>query len=302
MIERDEGESIFQTADGAGIVRTFSVFPGIELVYRDIRCRLLPETEARTGSFLVIDHCRVGRMDWDDGKEIVYLTGGDLAVSDGALWNKSPVFPMKKYEGIEIVIDLDRAPESFFGILDDIDVDPAALKERLCADGCYIARSSESVLHIFSELYNVPESIRRGYFKVKVLELLLFLSCTKEESNERAGHSLSRAKTRLAGTVRSYIDRHPEEKLTIPMLAEKFHVSETGIKESFKAVYDISPYAYIRRQKMREAASLLRGTDRTVLEIAGQFGYDNAGKFAKAFREVMGQTPREYRKGGNRKK
>ena len=302
MTERDKTESFFQTADGAGIIRTYTVFSGVELIYRDIRCRLMPESTPKTGNYLVIDHCRVGRMDWDDGKEIVYLTGGDLVVSDGTFWQKSPVFPMKRYEGIGIVMDLDRTAEGFSDILCDTGVSPAALKERLCSDGCYIARSSESVLHIFSELYNVPESIRMGYFKVKVLELLLFLSCTKEESNERACHSLSRAKTRLAGTVRSYIDRHPEEKLTIPMLAEKFHVSETGIKESFKTVYDISPYAYIRRQKMREAAGLLRGTDRTVLEIAGQFGYDNAGKFAKAFREVMGQTPREYRKEGNRKK
>ena len=45
------------------------------------------------------------------------------------------------------------------------------------------------------------------------------------------------------------------------------------------------------------AAELLRQTNRTVLDIAGQFGYDNASKFAKAFRDVIGVSPREYRSG-----
>ena len=44
-------------------------------------------------------------------------------------------------------------------------------------------------------------------------------------------------------------------------------------------------------------AALLRETDRTVLDIACQFGYDNASKFARAFRDVIGVSPREYRAG-----
>ena len=48
---------------------------------------------------------------------------------------------------------------------------------------------------------------------------------------------------------------------------------------------------------MRGAAQLLRSTDRTVLDIAGQFGYDNASKFAKAFRNVIGVSPNAYRAG-----
>ena len=43
----------------------------------------------------------------------------------------------------------------------------------------------------------------------------------------------------------------------------------------------MTPAAFLRAQKMHGAAALLRTTDRTVLDIAGQFGYDNASKFAK---------------------
>ena len=38
---------------------------------------------------------------------------------------------------------------------------------------------------------------------------------------------------------------------------------------------------------------------RQVLDIAGQFGYDNASKFAKAFRSVIGVSPSAYRAGAD---
>ena len=62
----------------------------------------------------------------------------------------------------------------------------------------------------------------------------------------------------------------------------------------------MSPAAWIRAQKMHAAAELLRSTDRTVLDIAGQFGYDNASKFAKAFRDIIGVSPNSYRAGIDR--
>lgn len=54
---------------------------------------------------------------------------------------------------------------------------PGLLAEKFCCNGGgFAARSSPRAEHVFSELYSVPEEIRKGYFKVKILELLLFLS------------------------------------------------------------------------------------------------------------------------------
>ena len=51
------------------------------------------------------------------------------------------------------------------------------------------------------------------------------------------------------------------------------------------------------RKTVEEMSELLRGSDESVLAIAGQLGYDNASKFARAFRQVMGVSPSAYRKG-----
>ena len=48
-------------------------------------------------------------------------------------------------------------------------------------------------------------------------------------------------------------------------------------------------------QKMESAAYMLEHTDKSVLQIAGEHGYDNGSKFASAFRQVKGMTPSAYR-------
>ncbi len=61
------------------------------------------------------------------------------------------------------------------------------LAEKFCdRSGYFAARSSARVEHIFSELYQVPEAFRMGYFKVKILELLLFLSALELPAGRRS--------------------------------------------------------------------------------------------------------------------
>ena len=171
----------------------------------------------------------------------------------------------------------------------------SALIEKFCADAaCFVTRSSQGVAHIFSELYSVPEGIRKGYFKVKILELLLFLSAFPMQAAQPQ-HSYPQSQVQLAEQVGAYLLENTERRLTVAELAQRFGASATLINSSFRGVYGMSPAAFLRAQKMHGAARLLRQTDRTVLDIAGQFGYDNGSKFAKAFRDVIGVSPNAYR-------
>ena len=178
-----------------------------------------------------------------------------------------------------------------------MEVRPATLMEKLCPGGTvFTARSSRRVKHVFSELYAVPEDIRKGYLKVKLLELLLFLSTLSPEDGQTP-HGCTSAQVTLAEQVKTCLLAEPDRTLTLKTLSQQFNVSEAQIKSSFARVYGMSPAAYARSQRMHGAAALLRETDRTVLDIACQFGYDNASKFARAFRDVIGVSPREYRAG-----
>ena len=106
----------------------------------------------------------------------------------------------------------------------------------------------------------------------------------------------SKSNEKLAHDIYRYLTDNMERRITLKMLSEKFHISGTSIKCAFKAAYGESVYAYIKKQKMLSAAKDLKNTDKSVLEIAGSYGYDNGSKLAKAFRECVGMSPLAYRK------
>ena len=104
-----------------------------------------------------------------------------------------------------------------------------------------------------------------------------------------------RSNETLAEAACRYLMENMDRHITIRELADVFHVSQTQLKNSFKKTYGSSIYSYIRTEKMWAAARTLRETNETILGIAGLYGYNNGSKFAKAFSDVMGMSPKEYR-------
>ena len=68
------------------------------------------------------------------------------------------------------------------------------------------------------------------------------------------------------------------------------------VKQCFKGVYGCSIAAYMKEYRMNAAAVILKNTQDSVISVAERVGYSNPGKFASAFRSVLGVTPTEYRK------
>ena len=259
---------------GRAQVTRYPVFPGIDLAYYDVHAPACALEEPVPGL---------------------------LRISCAQEPPREARFPTGHYHGITVTIDPRRAPDCLSCFLRDVDVRPGALIERFCSrDDFFISRSSPRVEHVFSELYCVPEHTRKGYFKVKILELLLFLSTFPVTPEELRTPGLSPSQAALAEAVRDLLLAHAGEKITGTQLSAALSVSETQLKAAFQAVYGMSPAAFLRAQRMHGAAQLLRSTNRTVLDIAGQFGYDNPSKFARAFRDVIGVSPNEYRCGIDR--
>ena len=73
-------------------------------------------------------------------------------------------------------------------------------------------------------------------------------------------------------------------------------MSLTALKDCFKAVYGKPIHAFQREYKMQAATKLLISTSLSITEIAGRLGYENPNKFSTSFKEIIGQSPSEYRK------
>ena len=299
ILQQNDERTVYRLRETDGEVRitAYPVFPGIELAYHDVHAPSYRLAEPNAAGLIEIQHCREGRAEYCCGGEHYFLAPGDLSVVRRAAIGGEVEFPTGHYHGITVTLDPALAPDCLSCILQDVDVRPSVLAEKFFADSeCFVSRSSARVEHIFSELYAVPAGIRRGYFKVKVLELLLFLSAL-DVAHEKHGYTA--AQVRLARTARDTLLASTEDDVTISALAQELGASPSQLAASFRGVYGMTPAAFLRAQKMHSAAQLLRTSDRTVLDIAGQFGYDNASKFAKAFRSVIGVSPSAYRAGAD---
>ena len=299
VLHQDAEHTVYRLggADGEVVQTVYPVFPGIEIVYHDVHATACAMQRTRAPGCLEIHHCREGRIAYPYGDACFFLSQGDLAIVRRKAAAAPARFPTGHYHGITVSIDPARAPDCLSCFLEDVEVRPSALVEKFCADSaCFVTRSSQGVAHIFAELYSVPEAIRKGYFKVKILELLLFLSAFPVQAAQPQ-HSYPQAQVQLAEQIGAYLLENTERRLTVAELSQRFGASATLINSSFRGVYGMSPAAFLRAQKMPGAARLLRQTNRTGLDIAGQFGYDNGSKFAKAFRDVIGVSPNAYRSG-----
>ena len=67
----------------------------------------------------------------------------------------------------------------------------------------------------------------------------------------------------------------------------------------FKKATGKTPTEYINEVRVEKAAEYLYRTDRKIIDIALECGYDNIGYFIKRFKEEKGMLPSEYRKSQN---
>lgn len=101
-------------------------------------------------------------------------------------------------------------------------------------------------------------------------------------------------KTYLQELYHEIMNRFPEH-ITIEQASKISGVSKSKLKTDFRNEYGMSFYSYFRKERIMLAAKLLLETEQKIIEIAETVGYENSSKFAKAFSDVIGCTPSEYR-------
>ncbi len=89
------------------------------------------------------------------------------------------------------------------------------------------------------------------------------------------------------------------EHITIEQASKIAGVSKSKLKADFMREYGMPYYSWFRNERMKLAAKLLTETGLKIRDISEAAGYENSSKFSKAFFNVMGCSPSEYRRVSN---
>ncbi|MGY5351993.1 helix-turn-helix domain-containing protein [Wenyingzhuangia sp. IMCC45533] len=87
------------------------------------------------------------------------------------------------------------------------------------------------------------------------------------------------------------LDNLKNKFVGINELSHQFNISHTKLKKDFKAVYGMGIFNYFRQKQMFMAKEFLQSGEYRVKEVAQLFGYENVGKFSKAFKMVNNELP-----------
>jgi AraC family transcriptional regulator len=97
-------------------------------------------------------------------------------------------------------------------------------------------------------------------------------------------------------TVLQHIHHNLDAPLSLDDLADVAHFSPFHFHRVFRGIVGESVKEHVRRLRLERAAQQLRSTDRTVIDIALDAGYEAHESFTRAFSEVFDMPPSEFRK------
>lgn len=94
----------------------------------------------------------------------------------------------------------------------------------------------------------------------------------------------------------AYISRHLTERTRLADLSSAAGVSTRSLGYLFLRNYGVTPMAFVKRERLRQACRLLEQADpatATVASIGRRCGFTHMGQFALDYKRFIGESPSE---------
>ncbi|MGC6768685.1 helix-turn-helix transcriptional regulator [Enterococcus sp. LJL128] len=102
-------------------------------------------------------------------------------------------------------------------------------------------------------------------------------------------------KRQLTAAAVDYIEMRLEKPLSVEEIARELHYSSHYLLHEFHEISQLSLYDYIKRRRLHLAGQQLLATDKTIIDVALDNGYQNQQSFTKAFTTLYKTTPKKFR-------
>jgi AraC family transcriptional regulator len=101
---------------------------------------------------------------------------------------------------------------------------------------------------------------------------------------------------RRLSRVLDYIEANLESDLTVDHLASIACLSRFHFARAFKVGIGQAPHQYVSAKRLERAKGLLMRSDQSLVDIALALNFSCQANFTRAFRQLTGQTPGQYRR------
>ena len=148
---------------------------------------------------------------------------------------------------------------------------------------------------ILSDIYAMASSsdyIRDMRINGKLNDLLTLLM----ESSWHQGNSSNAPKKMDISIVKSFLDEHYSENLSLESVASQFFIDKHYLARLFKEQYGVTLVTYLQQVRITHAKRMLRFTDKSIEEIGLECGIGELNYFSRVFKKLEGVSPSEFRR------
>lgn len=92
-----------------------------------------------------------------------------------------------------------------------------------------------------------------------------------------------------------YIRKHLADEISIQEIAHAASVSSSECIRCFKQTIGTTPIQYVRQMRLQKATELLMSSNKKIIEIGIECGFQEMSYFSRIFKEQYGATPSKYR-------
>lgn len=100
---------------------------------------------------------------------------------------------------------------------------------------------------------------------------------------------------RIVNSIDRCIENRDDDSLTLGAIAGESGYSEFHMTRKFKELSGLSLRDYLRKRRLAFALIDLRDTDKTILDIAVDYGFSSHEAFCRSFKAAYGIPPSTYR-------
>ena len=92
-----------------------------------------------------------------------------------------------------------------------------------------------------------------------------------------------------------YIEKYLEEEISLDTISKNIGYSKFHLNRIFTEYTGITMYKYLQNRRLTVAAEKLVKTDKPIMQIAYEAGYDTQQSFSFAFKQIYIYPPKIYR-------
>lgn len=180
-------------------------------------------------------------------------------------------------------------------------IEPFLVEENLVKPRLNLAGKIQiEVENLLNEALRENE-LRRPGFELLIKSLLLKLlvivgrELTEDLTDSKTRPLFDRHRDAIKGAI-NYIEEHFTENLTIDSVAKMFMLSPSFFGYLFKNLTSKTFTEYLKNLRIAKAAEMLKTSDKKVIEICYESGFNNLNHFNRTFKQSIGVSPGTYRK------